>query len=312
MKKMTKIMACMFAAMFFVPSVLMAQKDASLEAELDSAQIAYLQEKGKNDGRFCDSIFAGMYGPTDRIYYTIEIPNAEDSTKVDTVSLTEEVRKLYGWQIVAGISAGMIADGTLYDKSVTGHLSPRFSAVIGLEGRQLGFGDNELSNRVNCGIYGRIFMTEYAPKTTSAGKKYVAGEAEAFVGYDILGQKEGIHVLSIGPVLGFGIQKMDSILDREKQLVVVDQAWNAKLGLRLQYNVIIPKSGTSFSFILSGNVSQVKLVNYTHWTPQVELTFQVGQLFKTRIAKQHFKKRNKEIEEQLKPKDDNQLRSKAQ
>lgn len=302
MKKTNLFMVCMLVTMLLAPVALSAQNNGSIETEMDSATIAYL--KGIDDVRFCDSVLTGMYGPTRRVYYQIEIPNEEDSTKVDTVALTEEIQKLYGWQFVIGASANCIADGmTYYNKSIGDHFTFRPEIVFGLEGRQLGFGDNVLSNRVNCGIYGRIYFTEYSPKSTSAGRKYLSGALETYLGYDILGTETGVHVLSIGPTFGLEMQKMDSVLDREKQLVVVDQAWNVNFGLRLQYNAIIPKTGTSFAGIVGIRFSQVKAVNQTDWTAQIYGTVQIGQLFKTRIAKKHINARNKAIEDRLNPKE---------
>jgi hypothetical protein len=293
------LMVCMFAA---IAPVAFAADENSVEVEMDSAKIAYL--KSIDDVRFCDSVMTGMYGPTRRVYYQVEIPNEEDTTKIDTVSLTKEIQKLYGWQFVIGVSASGIADGmTYYDKSIGDHFTFRPELVFGLEGRQLGFGDNILSNRVNCGIYGRIYMTEYSPKSTSAGKKYLSGALETYLGYDILGTREGIHVLSVGPTFGLEMQRMDSVLNRELRLAVVDQAWNINFGLRVQYNAIIPKSGTSFSGIVGIRFAQVKAVNQTDWTVQLYGTIQLSQLFKTRIAKSHINKRNKEVENVLNPKD---------
>lgn len=298
--KKNLFMVCLMATISVASAF--ASDDKSVEMELDSAQIAYL--KTIDDVRFSDSILAGMYGPTRSEFYTVEIPNEEDTTQVDTIRITKEIQKLYGWQIVVGASASGIADGMTYPgQSIGSHFTPRLELVFGLEGRQLGFGDDILSNRVNCGIYGRVYMTEYSPKSTSAGKKYLSGALETYLGYDILGTKEGIHVLSIGPTFGLEMQRMDSVLDRSQGLFVVDQAWNINFGIRVQYNVIIPQSGTSFAGIVGIRCAQVKAVNQTDWTVQGYVTIQISQLFKNRVAKKHFDKRNKAIEEVLNPKD---------
>jgi hypothetical protein len=293
------LMVCMFAA---IAPAAFAADDKTIETTMDSAQVAYL--KSIDDTRFCDSLITCMQGPERRVYYKVEIPNEEDTTKTDTVSLTKEIQKLHGWQIAVGASASAIADGmTYYDKSIGDHFTFRPELVFGLEGRQLGFGDNSLCHRFNFGIYGRIYVNQYSPKSTSAGKKYLSGALETYLGYDILGMKEGVHVLSIGPTFGLEMQRMDSILNRDLRLVVVDQAWNINFGLRVQYNAIIPKSGTSFSGIVGIRFAQVKAVNQTDWTVQVYGTVQISQLFKTRIAKRQIDKRNKEVENVLNPKD---------
>ncbi len=293
------LMVCMFAAM--APAAFAAD-DNSVETTMDSAQVAYLESI--DDTRFCDSLITCMQGPERRVYYKIEIPNEEDTTKTDTVSLTKEIQKTFGWQIAVGASASAIADGmTYYNKSIGDHFTFRPELVFGLEGRQIGYGDNNLCHRFNFGIYGRIYVNQYSPKSTSAGKKYLSGALETYIGYDILGMKEGIHVLSIGPTFGLEMQRMDSVLNRDLRLAVVDQAWNINFGLRVQYNAIIPKSGTSFSGIIGIRFAQVKAVNQTDWTAQVYGTIQISQLFKTRIAKRQLDKRNKEVENVLNPKD---------
>lgn len=298
--KKNLFMVCLMAAM--VAPAAFAADDKSVVTTMDSAQVAYL--KSINDTRFIDSVMTAMYGPTQRFYFQIEMPNEKDTTKTDTTSLTKEIQKVFGWQIVVGASASGIADGMTYpSQSIGDHFTFRPELVFGLEGRQLGFGDNILSNRINCGIYGRVYFTEYSPKSTSAGKKYLSGALETYLGYDILGMKEGVHVLSIGPTLGFDMQRMDTVLDRSKCLVLVDQAWNINFGLRVQYNAIIPKSGTSFAGIVGIRCAQVKAVNQTDWTVQLYGTIQIGQLFKTRIAKKQIDKRNKIVEEVLNPKD---------
>lgn len=299
--KKNLFMVCLMVAVLFAPAAYAAD-NKSVELEMDSAAIDYL--KSIDDVRFCDSVMTGMYGPTRRVYYQVEIPNEEDTTKTDTISLTKEIQKLYGWQVVVGASASGIADGMIYyNRSIGDHFTFRPELVFGLEGRQLGFGDNILSNRINCGIYGRIYLTKYSPKSTSVGKKYISGALETYLGYDILGTKEGVHVLSIGPTFGLEMQRMDSVMDRKQQLFVVDQAWNINFGIRVQYNAIIPQSGTSFAGIVGIRCAQVKAVNQTDWTVQLYGTIQIGQLFKTRIAKQHINKRNKIVEEVLNPKD---------
>jgi hypothetical protein len=296
--------AFVLALVLFVPSVMSAQDD--VDVSLDSAQIAYLQTI--DDPRDVDSLTTGYMGPMYRKVTHIEYQNLEDTTKTDTISITEGIYRLHGLCVTAGISFGGIADGmTYYNKSIGDHFSMRPSVFFGFEGRQMGFGNTALSNRVNFGVYGQIYMTRYSPKSTSAGKMYLSGAIETYLGYDIFGMKDGIHVLSIGPTFGLEMQRMDSILDRTTSSFVVDQAWNVNFGLRVHYNVILSETGTYFSVIGGIRASQVKAVNQTDWTLQIYASVGIGQLMQHRVAKKELAARNKKILdtlEELQPKDD--------
>lgn len=306
MKKIFKA-ACVLAIVLFVPSVMSAQD--AVEVGLDSAQIALLEQV--DDERDVDSLTTGYLGPMFRKKAEIEYQNKGDSTK-KTISITEGIYRLHGLCITGGISFGGIADGmTYYNKSIGDHFSMRPAVYFGFEGRQMGFGNISVSNRVNFGVYGQIYMTKYSPKSTSAGKKYLSGAIETYLGYDILGMKEGVHVLSIGPTFGLEMQRMDSVFDRAAESYIVDQAWNVNFGLRAQYTGILSETGTYLSVIGGIRVAQVKAINQTDLTVQFYVSVGVGQILRHRVAKKELDERNKKLFdalEELKPKE-NQLQN---
>jgi hypothetical protein len=300
MKKNFKA-ACVLAMMVCVSTMVSAQQE-DLELSLDSTQREYLL--GINDGRTVDSLLVDQLGPMERKKATFIFQNPRDTTKTDTVSITEEIHALFGWGAFIGASASVIADGMTYpNQSIGDHFTFRPELVFGIEGRQLGFGNSPLSNRSNFALTGRLYVNQYAPKTTSAGKKYLTGAFEGYWGYDIFGLESGVHVLSIGPTFGFEFQRMDSVISYENRLAIHDEAFNFNVGARVQYDGCIAESGTHFSVIVGVRFAQVKVVNQTDWTGQVYVTAQIGQLFKPRVAKKELNARNKEIMDHLQPKD---------
>jgi hypothetical protein len=296
MKKIL-FMVCLMAA---IAPVAFAAKEKGIEITLDSAQIAYLESI--DDNRFVDSVRVEQLGPHRRVKSVLEIPNSEDTTKIDSVEYTEKILKSYGCGVRITLGEDIIFNGRSYNKSIGENFTHR--EVLGIEifGKSLGEGYRPLAHRLDFYVGGRIYFAEYSPRSTSFGKKYLTGAAEGYLGYDILGMDDATHVLSIGPLLGFEMQKMDTMLDRSQGMYLAHQSFNVYGGIRVQYTATLDRPGMVFTFGAACVYSQDHFVNET--AGQIECRFSLGiGFYNSKVAKRETKKRNKAIEEVLNPKD---------